>query len=465
MRDIHAQYAARARYPLIRPVLRMRVALATGALILSSLWMASTMARAPITQVAPGMHPLTALIAALLALSLLTSRPMRPSSVPADVFALAAMTLAGARLLEWAMPSFGAPLSELLGWWFAVPDGIVTGVNTALMLFFLSAVMALRRQADWVISLVFFPAAFIGMVAATSYAYGSLDGHGDMSLISLAVLTMLGAAVIAQFACRRVLRVYVSGTVPGHLARIYVAFGIVLPWVAGAVLSRLGVVEWTDLSRDAYLITTFLSFMWLMSLFSALAHEATDFQRRSAARQLANGVVRDSLTGLLNRRGAAWQFSQLWDRRRRMDGARMVVMMLDVDLFKRVNDRFGHDRGDCVLQEFARVLSDGLSSNDILCRWGGEEFLIVADGLTLEQGAELADQLRKSVAAHDFGDGLRVSASIGCSDVDPSEPEIDAAIRRADQALLRAKERCRNCVMVETCPVPTIGYGGLIAGS
>jgi diguanylate cyclase (GGDEF)-like protein len=123
------------------------------------------------------------------------------------------------------------------------------------------------------------------------------------------------------------------------------------------------------------------------------------------------------------------------------------VLLLDVDHFKSVNDRYGHQMGDQVLTGIARLLSEHTREVDVVGRWGGEEFLIICTE-TLEPALQLAEKLRRAVQSHVFALVGQKSASIGVAMFRAGEAVSDT-LARADRALYSAKESGRNRVVAE----------------
>ncbi|MDT7837737.1 GGDEF domain-containing protein [Aquabacterium sp. OR-4] len=158
-------------------------------------------------------------------------------------------------------------------------------------------------------------------------------------------------------------------------------------------------------------------------------------------------ATRDMLTGLLNRRAMSELLAQEQPRQRRAGGP-MALALLDIDHFKRINDRHGHLVGDAVLQHFAELARAELRGGDALARWGGEEFLLLLPGTPLAAAEGVLRRLRERIASADFSaivPGLTVSFSGGVS-VCSAEEVCERAIERADQALYRAKNAGRNCI-------------------
>lgn len=177
--------------------------------------------------------------------------------------------------------------------------------------------------------------------------------------------------------------------------------------------------------------------------------------------QLEQASLTDPLSGLRNRRFLQQHIDADVARcvRRHADGLSgpdgdLIFFMIDIDHFKMVNDRFGHDAGDAVIRELPQRLRMVFRSGDHLVRWGGEEFLIVAQQTSRAHAAALAERVRLAVGATPFTLGdkttLSCTCSIGfaCFPLDPARPERlnwDDSVRLADAALLQAKATGRNC--------------------
>lgn len=166
--------------------------------------------------------------------------------------------------------------------------------------------------------------------------------------------------------------------------------------------------------------------------------------------------TRDPLTGLINRRVLMKrldiELEQFQEQQRPF-----TIMMFDLDRFKRINDQYGHLTGDRVLKQAASILSDNVRRSDIVSRYGGEEFMAVLSGMTLEQSLPLAEQIRLLVAQQSMrseqGDQIRVTTSIGLTEYRGGE-ELSAMIERADSLLYLAKDRGRNQVVTPQCAPP-----------
>ena len=126
----------------------------------------------------------------------------------------------------------------------------------------------------------------------------------------------------------------------------------------------------------------------------------------------------------------------------------MSLILLDIDFFKNVNDNFGHNIGDQVLIKVAHSLLKILRNIDIVCRWGGEEFIALLPTANLETAAMLAEKLRVNMSDLDIEFVGNISASFGVSQVKEGDMMEDA-VNRADKALYLAKDSGRNCVKTE----------------
>jgi two-component system cell cycle response regulator len=184
----------------------------------------------------------------------------------------------------------------------------------------------------------------------------------------------------------------------------------------------------------------------------AIGERILDLEARlsDARDQLEVLAMQDSLTGLLNRR-AIMEHAQAELQRAQRDGAPLSFIMLDVDHFKSVNDRYGHLVGDQVLRMIAGTLTSNKRGYDWAGRWGGEEFLLVIPGTTAGDAVAIAERLRAGVAAATLplanGEILQVYISIGVTNVSACVGgALDALLQQADLALYRAKREGRNRV-------------------
>ncbi len=155
--------------------------------------------------------------------------------------------------------------------------------------------------------------------------------------------------------------------------------------------------------------------------------------------------ITDKLTGLYNRLKLDEVFEYEIKQAKRY-GIPLSVVLLDIDKFKHVNDTFGHQVGDTVLQEIASLLLKNVRAVDTVGRWGGEEFLILCPQTTLKESANIAQKLRESIEIHSFPHVVRQTASFGVAAYSKDDTKEDI-VGRADRALYEAKAKGRNQVV------------------
>jgi diguanylate cyclase (GGDEF)-like protein len=175
------------------------------------------------------------------------------------------------------------------------------------------------------------------------------------------------------------------------------------------------------------------------------ARIASRIERTDLHRRLAES---DGLTGLTNR-GASQRSAQRMAAAAASTGRPFSVALVDLDHFKAINDEHGHHTGDAVLRRFAELVRDGPS---IAGRWGGEEFLLAFDGWDADRTAEFVDRLLADFGAETFdavaGGPFRCTFSAGVAELDTTGEHLDGLVRRADEALYRAKAAGRRRVVV-----------------
>ncbi len=188
-------------------------------------------------------------------------------------------------------------------------------------------------------------------------------------------------------------------------------------------------------------------YVYMCSLVTIIPPSMVWLVLRRLSDQLRQMAARDPLTGLLNRRGLAEALAACFQRRDA--GAR--VLMVDVDHFKRINDRHGHHAGDAVLCAVAEVLRGVVRGDDLVCRTGGEEFAVVCLDADEATAMQVAERIRASVEAQALlpgpgGAGLRCTVTIGISGPFADAAALGPAMQAADAALYRGKQAGRNRV-------------------
>lgn len=168
----------------------------------------------------------------------------------------------------------------------------------------------------------------------------------------------------------------------------------------------------------------------------------------------------DNLTGIANRMRLNQEFLRLRSQAER-SGMALSLVVLDLDLFKRVNDQYGHEVGDRALRHAAQLLSSRLRGSDLACRLGGEEFALLLLGADHRQAASLADHLREQVATTPLrlaaGAELNISFSGGVATLNEDGDDLSTLLKIADKRMYEAKSAGRNRVVAapEVAPYPT----------
>ena len=160
--------------------------------------------------------------------------------------------------------------------------------------------------------------------------------------------------------------------------------------------------------------------------------------------ELAEISITDKLTQL-NNRTRTDQFFPERIAAALESGRSFAVVLLDIDHFKSINDHFGHQAGDDVLQDIAGILKNEATENDFIARWGGEEFILLLSADNVEQATRQAHGVRRAIEAHDFGEVGTVTASFGLTMFEDGDSE-SSLVNRADASLYRAKSNGRNRV-------------------
>jgi diguanylate cyclase (GGDEF)-like protein len=227
----------------------------------------------------------------------------------------------------------------------------------------------------------------------------------------------------------------------GSLFLLRTPLASMLPWTP---TSQVFESVWvTVLSFEALLFTISIAFILL-----AMAKERIEFLHRTAA-------MVDPLTGIANRRSFLHDAAEL-TKRQAATIHPTAVLVIDLDQFKSINDRFGHAVGDRVLQVFAKTATKAIRSSDLVGRLGGEEFAAVLCGASRDKAVGMAEQIRVSfadAAVEVEGHPVRATLSIGMVLNQEAAIDLKELLAQADQALYSAKKRGRNRVEVANLDV------------
>ncbi len=221
------------------------------------------------------------------------------------------------------------------------------------------------------------------------------------------------------------------------------SFGKIISFVSPEMIEE---IIYQEKSTFAYLAVLLGTLAIVVSALVAMYYG----RKRKYELELAHSAFTDPLTGLLNRR--AFQ-ERLEFETERVDryGGRLFMILGDIDHFKKVNDEHGHDAGDFVLKKIAAILNANLRSTDVLCRWGGEEFMVLVGGKAPDDGEKVAQKLRKAVEYEVMSfkePELKVTMSFGVCSY-RSKMIMEDLIRCSDEMLYASKRNGRNKVTAE----------------
>jgi diguanylate cyclase (GGDEF)-like protein len=167
--------------------------------------------------------------------------------------------------------------------------------------------------------------------------------------------------------------------------------------------------------------------------------------------KLSEQADRDELTGLYNRHHLT-EYIKRYEHKDQPDRRAYALIITDIDYFKLINDKYGHHVGDKVLEAFSRRLQENVRKGDLVCRWGGEEFIIILPKCSLEKATAKAELIRREIAGRIMVDNqskpIYITASFGVALSAPEEYFHDL-VSRTDKLLYQAKESGRNCVVAQ----------------
>lgn len=261
-------------------------------------------------------------------------------------------------------------------------------------------------------------------------------------------LVVAGAATLiaSLFPVRRLLVELPSGlTRRRWYVMTVLVFGFITGYLAYYLAFRTSHVDLSDLLVPTIFFVG-ACFVWLSGTLAL--QTAVDVRRVSV---LEYESITDTLMGLYNRRYLDRRLEEEVARARRYR-LPLSALLMDVDHFKTVNDTYGHQVGDLVLNFLGRLCQDALRQVDIAARYGGEEVMIVCPNTELASAMTLAERLRERVETHEYvlaGEatgrkGIRITVSIGVAELDPASDDVASLVKAADKALYDAKSSGRN---------------------
>lgn len=333
----------------------------------------------------------------------------------------------------------------------------------------------------YVVDAIFWPALIvisIGLFWATlcwkhrtSLRWKNILVH---SALAIFVLVMLGAGFVSGLFAMSLGVILASSPflgiilLPARMVLITVGFAAVVITIL-AILTVQGVLPYAPLFVEqplsqspiyaAFYFATQVYFVLPFLLTSIVVSLLFLHQSRQREAQILHLSQTDPLTQLYNRRTAQERLIELM---KNPAGYPISVVLLDLDFFKRINDTHGHLTGDRVLKSVSQVLRDSLRKNDLIARFGGEEFLLILDGITCNTAEKVAERCRKllmkTAVLNDAGEQITMTGSFGVACIlTGGQFVVDDILRQADEALYTAKENGRNQVVTHACPNERLG--------
>lgn len=225
-------------------------------------------------------------------------------------------------------------------------------------------------------------------------------------------------------------------------------------WVTGLQLLSVVLVAWI-IAAVLFVASSVLRSLRAVRVVQLQNRELEDVNAalELQRQELEAVATHDDLTGLYNRVGLRSCLYKLVLRAREHQGA-LSVIFVDVDHFKDVNDRHGHLAGDRLLVQLAALLQNHTRGSDCLCRWGGEEFVLLCGDTPLRSACRIAEKLRALISSHAWTHKIELRCSFGVAQMGPEE-DVGSLFKRADTALYHAKQNGRD--RVECSPAAVVG--------
>jgi diguanylate cyclase (GGDEF)-like protein len=273
----------------------------------------------------------------------------------------------------------------------------------------------------------------IGIIALVSYAYYSKKVRILSAIIAIFVNICVVTIIIAH-GVNGFLWVYPVFASTFILLKPKEAFGVNL--VAGASIVALSDI-FTVISLNSYIVTTLLL---TISAFIYSNHSLKQYRLLETLNTI------DALTGAFNRRALSSDIEAALSNAERNDTVQLLAM-LDLDYFKKVNDKYGHAVGDQVLKDFVTITTANIRKYDRVYRYGGEEFVLLISGMN-DQQHSFFNNLRAAIKKElQTPDGNEITVSFGVAAWTPETTTTDTWLKRADKALYQAKAQGRDCAI------------------
>ncbi|HVV79456.1 MAG TPA: GGDEF domain-containing protein [Pseudolabrys sp.] len=297
----------------------------------------------------------------------------------------------------------------------------------------------------------------LSLTAGRAADFGFLDEMGSLMVWGTAVLFFDCLLIIIVYEqSRRWLgsHVYLRVAMAGALVLSFdqIAFFMGLHILTGAGMNVLiggWVAKMAAVALYSVLVGLYLRYCEASRVKTAAPKLSDVFETltyRERYEDLLARTGRDALTGALDRGFLESRGRQAVEQAAAED-AEISLLLIDIDHFKQFNDKFGHAAGDVALKRICRNIVAAIRTNDMLFRFGGEEFVVIAEGLSAEQALALGERIRRRIAADIDGNTSRVTVSVGVASRAHDVPHYDAMFAVADRRLYQAKNAGRNCTI------------------
>ncbi|MCW8108010.1 GGDEF domain-containing protein [Alteromonas ponticola] len=295
-------------------------------------------------------------------------------------------------------------------------------------------------QKDWIM-VILNMSAFIGLTSV--FVYVSITGRTAIArwiIASLAVVVMTFTVYLKGY--QNILWIFPALTTVFFTLTPYIALTIAMAFLAVVIA-----IVWPE-------INSVMSLQFFIATGSTMLFCFTfSYRMRKHQDELTVLATQDTLTGVGNRRALEEKLMELIESIKRYPNQSASLLLIDLDEFKSINDRFGHSFGDQVLITFTHTIADRIRVTDKLYRFGGEEFVVIAENTSQEEAVTLAESLRHAIEDIKFIGKCSLTASFGVAQYQKNENQWHW-LERADIALYKAKESGRNT----TCPAPDVTF-------
>ena len=294
--------------------------------------------------------------------------------------------------------------------------------------------------ADWPIAIL---DSFAVLATGILFQYVYKTGKTDIPGKILAALC-LGVVFTTVFlrGSQQILWIY-----PALTATFFLISPRTAAVVSSIFLVLLGIVVWQEIT-----LFTLIEF-YVSAIATLLFSYAFADRMRHQHKQLERLATKDPLTGAGNRRAMEQKLLDMMTHQRRNEDSPASMILMDLDKFKDINDKHGHSVGDDILVGFVKTIEERVRASDSIYRFGGEEFVVIAENTHLEDATRLAEELRVAVTSSQELSRFNVTISVGTAQVGQFESAFEW-LGRADKAMYQAKDAGRNtCCVAEKAAV------------